>query len=972
MSGVGSTNAMKKGSANNPFLAFSEADMSGYLNSAYTGCIVKYSGEAINREVSDINKTVGEYAQNIVFNLQKDGRLGMTAPQAIKIDIINNGSSTTQYIYDAYVKDNKAYPTEITGSVPMLVLAASMDAGADVIAILCDGSGVWQKSAVNDQGKVTLWAYSEDVLFTVVPSAAGSIDIFKQFFTIVPYIVGELYKVVYGNGQYYYEEFYYISEERTTGNSDYIAPGKTMYDFTGSLQTGNGSKVNPYIANTVDEMSSYLTTAYRGAFIKYVGTSTSDYTNNAVYQVLDDGDTTRYAILPALENEGTASDLASGKQLINSQGEVVVGEAATEGDIVAKFMQRQLTEFVTSDYISAIGFSNYSNKDVYMTFKNQSMLTKFDCQNIGKIWAGAFDNCSRLSYLKLAEDVDIEGMYYDGARWYRAFTFPTQFSVQIYPGHIYADLGTSSNKYANLSSMYQYSSVLSITPERLLPGAVYNNSSVRTINWSTVKYASPFAIQSCTNLSQLTLSNLTSVPRYFVSSCAKLSEIDITNCKFISDYAFDGVTSLEKIICPNVEFVGTDAFRGTSKLLEPYDFPKCKEFLGPYSTVVNISSVNLPVATNVQWRGGCFSIESVNMPNVQSLYFTTGKIQSLSLPVCEKLAVYNAQTLQSLYAPALKMLQGMTSCGIQELDLPELISANTSYNISIPYLSIYYCSSLKNISLPKFAGYISASNVFALETVNCPSLLQLSIWRASALKSIYCPAVISMEIEGLIASDITITSNNSELRNCRLALSNSNDASYAVDINILNVSMSYNSAYVSLHGNAINSLYFALPINFNNINNIRNWYFSEVKSVSFSSNVQAMPSYMFSGNSYFKDIDLYNISAVGSGAFSGCINLSTIYMPKVQRISAYAFTLATKLEYAILLSTPVYFLASAFYNTPMSSSSYLGHFGSIYVPASLVSIYKATTSWAYYSSRITSITDLPQELKDKYNLNGVE
>ena len=52
MSGVGSTNAMKKGSANNPFLAFSEADMKGYLNSAYTGCIVKYNGDPIARKIT--------------------------------------------------------------------------------------------------------------------------------------------------------------------------------------------------------------------------------------------------------------------------------------------------------------------------------------------------------------------------------------------------------------------------------------------------------------------------------------------------------------------------------------------------------------------------------------------------------------------------------------------------------------------------------------------------------------------------------------------------------------------------------------------------------------------------------------------------------------------------------------------------------------------------------------------------------
>ena len=69
MSGVGSTNAMKKGSANNPFLAYSEADMQGFLNSAYTGCIVKYTGPSTKTAVprgNDLN--LGD-AQNLVVDL---------------------------------------------------------------------------------------------------------------------------------------------------------------------------------------------------------------------------------------------------------------------------------------------------------------------------------------------------------------------------------------------------------------------------------------------------------------------------------------------------------------------------------------------------------------------------------------------------------------------------------------------------------------------------------------------------------------------------------------------------------------------------------------------------------------------------------------------------------------------------------------------------------------------------------------
>ena len=76
---------------------------------------------------------------------------------------------------------------------------------------------------------------------------------------------------------------------------------------------------------------------------------------------------------------------------------------------------------------------------------------------------------------------------------------------------------------------------------------------------------------------------------------------------------------------------------------------------------------------------------------------------------------------------------------------------------------------------------------------------------------------------------------------------------------------------------------------------------------------------------------------------------------------------------AIIFTKYIYGIYSNYlYETPMSKSSYLGYFGSIYVPASYVQSYKRASGWSYYSSRITSITDLPQELKDKYGLNGVE
>lgn len=341
MSGVGSTNAMKKGSANNPFLAYSEADMAGFLNSAYTGCIVKYSGDAISRYLSESNKTVAEYAQNLVFNTDITAYPFTNGYLRIKIQKVTSSGTETLYITaGVYDKGTWYFEKNTTGhGTPVPVLTSGLETGTTNVKYL--------KDIINDQGNITEWLYDEDVTFTVEASdygqTAGYINFDKTHdITIVPYKVNELYKVVYGDGEYYYEEFYHISDTPTTANSDYIAPGKTAFDFTGNLQTGNGSKINPYLAYTVAELQSYPI----GSFIKWLGPNKTvlDATigqvliQGEVYRAVEDGDVLQYVILPTLSNPGTAADLAQGKQLIDGDGKVVDGTAGGEIDYTQDVM----------------------------------------------------------------------------------------------------------------------------------------------------------------------------------------------------------------------------------------------------------------------------------------------------------------------------------------------------------------------------------------------------------------------------------------------------------------------------------------------------------------------------------------------------------------------------------------------------------------------------------------------------------
>lgn len=360
MSGVGSTNAMKKGSANNPFLAFSEADMKGYLNSAYTGCIVKYTGDPIARNLSDINKTVPERAQSLVFKVFRKNILKANWG-CLKITTKSNGTETVQYLrtffYNRYTGEigwrdrldwipflaicNTQHPTSASdlGGLKILWVPTSYETNSDDYPEYWPVTLGWQGENADADGKVMLWGYSEDVSFVYLEDGKDSYISYDDIpCAITPYEAGELYKVAYGNNEYYYEEFYYISEDKTTAGVEDVAPGKTFYDFTGTKQIGTGTRANPFLARSDSDMNAFNNATYLGKFVKYIGKTNDTYIKDAIYQVTNDAtEYDRYMLLPTLENEGKASDLAPGKQLINSKGEIVVGaKEEITGDYTVK------------------------------------------------------------------------------------------------------------------------------------------------------------------------------------------------------------------------------------------------------------------------------------------------------------------------------------------------------------------------------------------------------------------------------------------------------------------------------------------------------------------------------------------------------------------------------------------------------------------------------------------------------------
>lgn len=133
----------------------------------------------------------------------------------------------------------------------------------------------------------------------------------------------------------------------------------------------------------------------------------------------------------------------------------------------------------------------------------------------------------------------------------------------------------------------------------------------------------------------------------------------------------------------------------------------------------------------------------------------------------------------------------------------------------------------------------------------------------------------------------------------------------------------------------------------------------------------------FSWCSKLTAINLPACSCLEYGAFGYCHKLSLIDLGRDATASKYiigsvAFRGCSSLAKLFLRYPSLATLSntSVFASTPMSNSSYLGYFGSIYVPASLVETYKSATNWAVYADRITAIVEEPALIT--FTVNGIE
>ena len=351
----------------------------------------------------------------------------------------------------------------------------------------------------------------------------------------------------------------------------------------------------------------------------------------------------------------------------------------------------------------------------------------------------------------------------------------------------------------------------------------------------------------------------------------------------------------------------------------------------------NFTFSSMSVVPSYAFAAGTYNMTTPSFtavfPTATSIYnyafqYNNG-IQSIDAPNCLSIGSYAFYSCYSLVSANFPNCTSISSQAFQNCS--NLTSINFSNCTSIGSWAFYNCFNLTSVSFPSctsIAGYAFAS-CSKLANIYFPNTTRIETYAfqgCSSLTSLDFPKATST---GVGAFD---------------------KCSYVTSVNLPSIT--------TLGGYTFRSCYRIPSVNFSKCTTIGSYafcYCSALSQVNIPSAI-SISSYAFNSCSSLTEVSFPDCSSAYSSAFLNCTNMTQAYFGKLKTIGNYAFSGCSKLESLIIASTAVATLGTgALTNTAISKSTYLGRWGSIFVPSSLVASYKAATNWVTFSARITSI-----------------
>lgn len=501
-------------------------------------------------------------------------------------------------------------------------------------------------------------------------------------------------------------------------------------------------------------------------------------------------------------------------------------------------------------------------------------------------------------------------------------------------------------------------------------------------------YATSFmGVPSCPNLKSLFLPFLGSFSSlYNCSYCYSLSVVMAGGLSSIAANAFFNCSSLESLYllnCKMVNLANVNAFNGTPMSNET--------LLGHYGSIYVPSSWVASFKTATNWLA--YSDRITAIPSeIESKFIFAWEFSSKSTITAipsEKLdaeyvlpyAFANCSNLEgSIYLSKCKAIgtYAFSSCRkITDIDLSqcEIIMSSAFYNClsaisfnfpNVKYIEdnnlVFYGTRISYLSFPELL-FLGSYNNFTNQTLNSCSY-------------IYMPKLVTAESTFDARSTLTSVNFNNFVgfhgSYTRPLLRS--EAKVSGTLSLPNL---VGNAYLS--GTSVESIYAPLLVDFSftEMRSLNSLYAPNLLAVGWAgfratkfSTFNTRQLMSFGGsifeNASIKDFFNLKIEVLNGRDFYNCSNLSKAFFGNLRRISGIDFQACFNLL-SVYLQTP--FLVSlnssgAFTMTPIQSSSWVtpNRYGSIFVPASLLSNYQNDSVWSWYSQRIVGLTD--QEFQD--------
>ena len=400
--------------------------------------------------------------------------------------------------------------------------------------------------------------------------------------------------------------------------------------------------------------------------------------------------------------------------------------------------------------------------------------------------------------------------------------------------------------------------------------------------------------------------DVSSIRAYFAYQNTYITGLYAPNVKTIGDSAFHTCSKMLAISLPSVEVVGSYAFKDCYRL-RTIELPNCNTIKNAaFDHCMSVSQFSFPNCTSIGYGAlsGCTEMTDIYAPNCTYI---------------SNCAFYGCSRLTSVYFPNVAVSSGVTD-GMRSVFMQ--------------------CQNLKTVNLEnvKIIGQYCFNDCPNLENVILTNCIFISGWENASpfagcgkLSYINLPACTSLGnnvFDGRTALEIVSAPFLSRIGSWTFRKAGITSAIYP-ELSTMG-SRAFGSCFYLAE--VCMPKLTVLAVNAFD-------YCSSLTSVEFPSVSRAISG-----------------SDNGNGQFGYCINLKTASFPILSGVANSMFKFCSSLESLYLLSTSVAVLShsNAFASTPIVDSSYLGYFGSIFVPESLVDAYKSATNWSFYSDRITA------------------